>query len=73
MVPSTMIDQTNTFKLPRYRGGRLTRHDRQALDAEAKAKTAGRLATPEMVAHRVALFTAAAATASTLSRPARSL
>ncbi|MET3461432.1 hypothetical protein [Variovorax atrisoli] len=68
-----MTDQTSTLILPRFRGGRLTRHDRRVLTAEATAKTDAWLASPAMVARRQALLAGVAATASTLSRPTRSI
>ncbi|WP_440534252.1 hypothetical protein [Variovorax sp. YR566] len=68
-----MIDQTNSLNLPRFRGGRLTRHDRRVLNATAEAKTAAWLATPEMVAHRETLLTQASAVAAFTTRPTRVL
>lgn len=72
-APSSMIDQTKTSKLPSYRGGPLTRHDRGGLTAIAEAKTTAWLATPEMVAHRETLLTRANATAALTTRPSRVL
>lgn len=66
-----MIDQTPTPILPRYRGGRLTRHDRRVINAEAQAKFDAWLSSPEMVTRRASLHAEAAALAAPMTRPTR--
>lgn len=71
MVPSTMIDPTPTYNPTpeRYRGGRLTRHDRARMKREGHAQQAAWMASPEGQRRREAAIAAAGAIVAAMTAP----